>query len=107
MADKLVSADYLKKRFTYYATHSLPLEEYCYLQAMKEVDEAPSVDAVPVVRCRDCKYSRMYCFGCSDEPVLACCEIEEDDDGYEFIIAASGVEPDGYCSKGVRMDEEA
>ena len=71
------------------------------------IDSIPAVDAVPVVRCRNCKYSRMYCFGCSDEPVLACCEIEEDDDGYEFIRAASSVEPDGYCSKGVRMDEEA
>ena len=66
----------------------------------QHVQSAPAVDAVPVVRCKDCKYSRMYCFGCSDEPVLACCEIEEDDDGNEFIRAASSVEPDGYCSKG-------
>ena len=63
-------------------------------------------EAKPIVHCKDCIHARMYCFGCGDEPELACCEIE-DDDGEEFIRVASSVDPDDFCSRGEsRVREE-
>lgn len=64
------------------------------------LDEAPTIDAVPVVRCKDCKYSGMYCFGDSIEKILACLTVEEDG----FIRAATSVDPDAFCSYGERKE---
>ena len=51
---------------------------YGYVDA-KQIADAPTVDAVPVVRCRDCKhrYSDSWC------------EYEDDDDNF-------------YCARGER-----
>ena len=47
-----------------------------------EVDEAPTVDAASVVRCKDCKYyMTIYC------PCDGCC-----------------ISPDWYCADGKRRD---
>lgn len=59
-------------------------------------------DVVEVVRCKDCKYSGMHCFGTSKEETLACLEIEEDG----FIRFATAVKADDYCSRGAKMDKE-
>ena len=64
----------------------------------------PAADVAEVVRCKDCKYSGMYCFGTSKEETLACLETEEDG----FIRFATSVKADDYCSRGERkMDKEA
>lgn len=54
------------------------------------VCDSPTVDAVPVVRCRECKYT--YTDGCG---YLACVK--------------SGLYPDenDYCSRGKRRDQSA
>lgn len=54
------------------------------------IDDAPTVDAVPVVRCRDCEY------------------IYTDGDGY-LACVKSGLYPDenDYCSRGKRRDQSA
>lgn len=62
------------------------------------VADFPAVDAVEVVRCKDCKWSGMYAFGCGDTETLACLEIEEDG----FIRFATAVDPNGFCSNGER-----
>lgn len=62
------------------------------------IEAAPAVDAVEVVRCKDCRRFGMYCFGASSEERLACLEIEEDG----FIRIASAVDPDDFCSHGER-----
>lgn len=67
-----------------------------------EISIAPTVDAVEVVRCKDCKFSGMYCFWPSHNPKLACLDIEEDG----FVRMATTVNPDGYCSKGERKDND-
>lgn len=72
---------------------------------IKEIDlkDIPAADVVEVVRCKDCKYSGMYCFGTSKEETLACLETEEDG----FIRFATSVKADDYCSRGERkMDKE-
>lgn len=53
------------------------------------------------VRCKDCRYSGMYRFGCEETERLACLEIEEDG----FIRMACVVTPDYYCGNGEREEE--
>ena len=57
------------------------------------VDAFPTVDAVPVVRCKDCKYS------CKDRNGRTC-------EGYWYELSefAVPVEDDGFCSYGERKD---
>lgn len=62
------------------------------------IGNIPTADVVEVVRCRDCKYSGMYCFGDSTDQELACLDIE--DDG--FIRFARSVDPNDFCSCGER-----
>ena len=49
---------------------------------------APTVDAEPVIRCRDCKYLRLTgtVWRCQNELVMMLCE------------------PDDYCSRAVRNE---
>ena len=42
---------------------------------MKHIDNAPTVDAVPVVRCRECKYRD----GTPGQPNIQCGQMHEDD----------------------------
>lgn len=50
------------------------------------INQAPTIDAVPVVRCQDCKY-----FGLNDENVPYCSNSFGLDDP----------EPNGFCSYGI------
>lgn len=68
------------------------------IDAADIVNHARTVDAVEVVRCKDCKYSGMYCFGDSTDQKLACLDIEEDG----FIRCAKSVDPNDFCSCGER-----
>ena len=56
------------------------------------------IEVEPVVRCKDCKHSGMYSFGCGDNEKLACLEVEEDG----FVRFATAVDANGYCSRGER-----
>lgn len=51
------------------------------------IDEMPTIDAEPIVRCKDCKHF--------DGSYPMCCRFEE-----EF-------KPDDYCSFGEKIDEDA
>lgn len=74
----------------------------CALSAMEGLlASQPAADVVEVVSCKDCKRSGMYAFGCGDKEELACLEIEEDG----FILFATAVDPNGYCSNGERKDD--
>ena len=42
---------------------------------MKHIDNAPTIDAVPVVRCRECKYRD----GTPGQPNILCGQMHEDD----------------------------
>lgn len=66
---------------------------------MKHIDNAPTVDAVPVVRCRECKHHRdkneqeqQYLV----EDILICTSPDVTDDCW------SAVWPDHFCSYGER-----
>lgn len=62
------------------------------------IDDAPTIDAVPVVRCRECKY-RGYdsCPMCHDEYYY------DEDDGADFWTV-DNTEDDGFCNMGTKMD---
>ena len=61
--------------------------------AIGEVRDTPAIDAVPVVRCKDCKYWKP----CHSENRKFCVAI-----GYGYMT-----NPDGYCHMGARMDGES
>ena len=54
-------------------------DEYCKFETM--LNEAPTVDAVPVVRCKDCKHRFQDSW----------CEYADDDDNF-------------YCARGERKE---
>lgn len=56
-----------------------------------EIKNAPTVDAVPVIRCRDCKYYREYA-GVVD----GCCHMAEWYKRYQY--------PDDFCSRAERKE---
>lgn len=59
------------------------------------VDKAPTIDAVPVVRCRDCKYF-------VDLEPLDPCECMH----WMGRFSVAYTEPNGFCSYGERKDGE-
>jgi len=90
---RLVDADYLKTRAIRVST----TKEHCYIKAVgtKEIDKAPTVDAVSVVRCKDCKYF------VQTEPY-------DPDECMKWMVkwGVAYTDPDGYCHKGERKDNE-
>ena len=60
---------------------------------------APSVDAIPVVRCKDCKYYRNHPNG------LCYLHTEPKENEREYSGEAVCVEPDDFCSYGERREE--
>ena len=66
--------------------------------------QAPTVDAVEVVRCKDCKHrgDDVYCPMCFEE-----C-IEYEDDGYseyDYLVHDHTTD-DGFCDRGERREGE-
>ena len=57
-----------------------------YGYAKSFIDDAPTVDAVPVVRCKDCKYMTQWAYG-----------------GYCTVWdGVNGMGDDGFCNYGER-----
>ena len=62
------------------------------------IHELPTIDAVPVVRCRECKHRGYdFCPMCHDEYTY-----DEDDGGDYFTV--DNTTDDGFCHKGAKMD---
>lgn len=57
------------------------------------VDNAPTIDAVPVVRCKNCRYMTEHYDTDGNVPYWTCSEWD------------SGTDYDGYCHYGEKMDE--
>ena len=62
-----------------------------------DIDNAPTIDAVDVIKCKDCKYykpsavaSRKMCFRKDVDGVQVCCDFQ----------------PDDFCSHGERRKYE-
>ena len=54
---RLIDADALKKKLFVFDMefHDEHHQKY-YVYKEKDVDDAPTIDAVPVIRCKDCKH---------------------------------------------------
>ena len=65
--------------------------EYVEVFYKDDVDNAPSVDAVEVVRCKDCKYHRRVDWGMGD------CEYPN---GFKWIAYDND-----FCSRGERRED--
>lgn len=59
------------------------------------VQDAPTIDAVPVVRCKDCCFSRE----CGEEFIR--CMVNRNEHGYYRVLGDYD-----YCSSGRRREEE-
>ena len=58
---RLIDADTLKRAFAKeFDLDNLFGVGMDYISIMQEINESPTIDAIPVVRCRDCKYSTYY-----------------------------------------------
>lgn len=66
-----------------------------YCEAALTLKNMPTIDAVPVVRCRDCKYSDTFPDGADNDMPLKC-----------LSIRYGGVYPDWYCEHGKRKDDD-
>ena len=64
------------------------------------IDEIPALDAVPVVRCVDCKYR------CTLDCPMYHTETYYDDDGFDDYDV-DRTDADGFCHLGERWDGEA
>ena len=84
---RLIDADALKTKAIKCETFKL-YDAPVFLKAVgtKEIDRSPAIDAVPVVRCKDCKHYEIH-----KPKVLENCERN----GY--IIP---MKPDDFCSYG-------
>ena len=75
---------------------------YTEVYLVEEIDNAPTIEAVPVVRCKDCKHRTWFCpnYGCGNY-------------NSPFYIGADEevpimTKPDDFCSYGEKkMDEKA
>jgi hypothetical protein len=91
---RLIDADALKKTIK-----NMPNDYYgdlCVGDALKEIDNAPTISAVPVVRCRECKSH-----GTLKSGELFCGKIKTGIYGYYHTVKA-----DFYCSYGERKESE-
>lgn len=64
-------------------------------RAESEIECAPTLDAVPVIRCKNCKYWH-------DGKSINFCSILWDDDGEPKLYQSSA---DDFCSRAVRKEE--
>ena len=89
---RLIDADALKTKAIRCETFKLP-DAPVFLKAVgtKEIDRAPTIDAVPVVRCKDCihSYDDLCGLCCTCGPYVDCV-----------------VQPEFYCADGERKEDK-
>lgn len=92
---RLIDADKLKDlMFVAYMRH-----EHGFISGIENViDDCPTIDAVPVVRCKDCKYRTWFApyYGCGNFESPFYVAVDKD--------VAIMTKPDDYCSYGERRD---
>lgn len=94
---RLIDADAVKFNFQYgYDDNGILLVPY--REAKKLIEMAKTVDAVPVVRCKDCKHYRNYPNG------LCYLHTEPKTNARGYSGDAVCVEPEDFCSYGERKE---
>lgn len=67
---------------------------------MQVIDEQKTVDAIEVVRCKDCKHYKEFRTKRNKQIMRLCCRMGKNDMEYS-------VKPDDFCSFGERRNEDA
>lgn len=95
---RLVDLDTVPHWKITYTTNIRGRDELCEtdMVLMKDLENAPAIDAVPVVRCKDCKYAEWW--DNFDPPVAQyfC----------EFMDANVELKDNDFCSKGERRETD-
>lgn len=84
-------------KLTYHLAVNDEDQQFFYVKS-EDIDEQPTVDAVPVVRCKDCENAKPITI--FDKYQLYKCCGDEGAIGYAKVVA-----PDDYCSCGKRREE--
>ena len=96
---RLIDANFLKKRLddmevrNGHKYYRAGMDDALHDFMPQLIDEQPTVDAVEVVRCKDCKHWADGVAGCTDH--VKCCKI-----GY-YMVGENG-----YCVYGERKTED-
>ena len=67
---------------------------------VKDIEKAPAVDAVEVVRCWECKHRESR-----DCPMCHEVYYYDEDDGGDYYVIDRAVDPNGFCCAGERRDD--
>jgi len=92
---KLIDADKLKTELDAWARIIRKPNCYSREDALHIIDTAPEVKAVPVVRCRDCKFRNTSWYDKRDM-FESFCRWDRDESPND----------DDYCSYGVKIEDE-
>ena len=79
----------------------MPLEINRIVDLFQIILKLPAVDAVSVVRCKDCKYGEQETNGFEEDMVM--CQNKQNPIGYEDWL----MPPEFFCADGERRDEDA
>ena len=91
---RLICADAVEKQAYDDVHYHAELEDWEFDVVTHYLDHAPTIDAVPVVRCKDCAYRR---------PTID--EITHEVDGHWCdLLDLKSVEDDDFCCWGDRKD---
>lgn len=96
---RLIDADKFKFKFPYWIDHNGILM-VPYNSCKCSLDAAPTVDAVPVVRCRDCIHRE------GDENPMCMLHTEPYANARGYKGEAVCVEMDDFCSYGKRREPD-
>lgn len=90
---RLIDANKLTRWLEMVLANENPLDRKAraaFSEVLARVKTMPDIDAVPVVRCRECKHARPL----AQDGYVAC------------ILWSRGSNLDGFCHMGARMDEK-
>lgn len=87
---RLIDADAMQK-YAYQRNWDGKITDYHLALVNHLLSRQPSVDAVPVVRCKECRFHE------HEEPGMVWCP----------NVVGSWIDEDGYCSRGERRESTA
>ena len=98
---RLIDADALKAHIKGASSHYF--NEWSTIGVLSAVDKQPTIDAVPVVRCKDCKYR-----GVDGECPMYhedCIEWVDDEYAECEYVPQDNTHDDGFCDFGERTED--
>jgi len=88
---RLIDAEALAKFIDYGHLNNQNEKLYSENDIREMIDMMPTIDAEPVIRCKDCEYAKL---------------IDKEDGWYECWHDKRVMHSDGYCSWAERMDTD-